>query len=56
MTREQILGIIRHSLTFVGGILITRGVITEGQSQEVVGAMVTLIGSIWSIIKNKAVQ
>jgi hypothetical protein len=53
MTKEQVLGIIRHSLTFVGGILIMKGVITEETSQEVIGAVLTAVGAVWSIIKNK---
>lgn len=54
MTKEQVLGLIRHSLTFVGGILIAKGLISEGTSTEIIGAVVTLVGSIWSVIKNKA--
>jgi hypothetical protein len=29
MSKEQILGIVRHTLTFVGGILIMKGFIDE---------------------------
>jgi hypothetical protein len=29
LTKEQLLGILRHTLTFVGGILITKGIIDE---------------------------
>lgn len=53
MNKEQIMGIIRHTLTFVGGILVIKGVISEGASQEIVGAVMTAVGAVWSIIKNK---
>lgn len=55
MKKEQILSIIRHTLTFVGGVLVTKGLIAEAVSSEVVGMVMTLIGTIWGIIdKNKA--
>ena len=54
MTKEQVLGLVRHTLTFVGGILIAKGLVTEGLTQEIIGAATTLVGAIWSAIKNKA--
>jgi hypothetical protein len=54
MSKEQILGIVRHTLTFVGGILIMKGFIDETTVTEIVGGVVTLAGTIWSVIeKNK---
>jgi hypothetical protein len=54
MSKEQILGIVRHTLTFVGGILIMKGLIDETTVTEIVGGVVTLAGTIWSVIeKNK---
>ena len=54
MKKEQLLGVIRHVLTFIGGVLITNGLVNEALSQELVGATITLIGGIWSIVeKNK---
>jgi hypothetical protein len=55
MTKDQILGIVRHGLTFVGGILIAKGLISEGTSQEIIGMVITLTGAVWSVIKNKTV-
>jgi hypothetical protein len=54
MTKEQILGVIRHGLTFIGGILITKGLIDETTSTEIIGGVIGLVGTIWSIISNKA--
>jgi hypothetical protein len=50
MKREQILGLIRHSLTFVGGIYVMRGIVQEQLAQEIVGGIITAIGGIWSVI------
>ncbi len=50
MKKEQVLGIVRHVLTFVGGILVARGIATEALSQELIGAAITLVGGIWSIV------
>lgn len=55
LTKDQILGIIRHTLTFIGGILVMRGIVDETAVTEIIGAGVTLVGTIWSIIdKNVA--
>jgi len=53
MKKEQVLGIIRHSLTFIGGILIMKGVVDESTFSEISGALITVIGSIWSVIVKK---
>jgi hypothetical protein len=54
MTKEKILGIARHVLTFVGGILITKGVVEEPIVNEVIGTIVTVIGTVWSVITKPA--
>ena len=55
LTQEQVLGIVRHILTFGGGILVTKGLLDEGMVAEISGAVITLIGAVWSIIeKSKA--
>ncbi len=54
MTLEKTLGIIRHALTFGGGFLVTSGYLAESTLETGIGAIVTLIGVIWSVIdKNK---
>lgn len=54
ITKEQFLGIIRHTLTFVGGILVMSGIVDDAALTEISGAALTLAGGIWSIInKNK---
>lgn len=55
LTQEQVLGIVRHTLTFAGGIVISRGLVDETVVTEIIGGVVTLVGAIWSIVaKNKA--
>jgi hypothetical protein len=51
MKKEQVLSIVRHSLTFVGGLLITKGYIDDQQLTELSGAIVSLVGLVWSIWK-----
>ena len=51
---DKLLGIIRHGLTFLGGVLVTQGVIDDALFAELFGAAMTLIGGVWSVIdKNK---
>jgi hypothetical protein len=52
--KDQILGLIRHTLTFVGGIAVAKGLIDESSVPEILGAIVTLIGSIWSVMVKKS--
>lgn len=53
LTKEQIIGIIRHGLTFVGGILVMKGLVDETTITEIVGGVMTLTGAIWSIVDKK---
>jgi hypothetical protein len=54
LSKDQIFGIVRHSLTFVGGILIMKGILDEPVWAEISGSVITLAGTIWSIVeKNK---
>ena len=54
LTKEQLLGIVRHTITFIGGILVMKGVVEDSMIQEILGGVTTLVGAIWSIVvKNK---
>ena len=53
LTREQVLGIVRHTLTFVGGIVVMKGLADQGMVNEIIGAAMTLTGAIWSVIAKK---
>jgi len=50
LTKEQLLGILRHTLTFIGGILIAKGLTDEATATEIIGGVITLTGTIWSVI------
>jgi hypothetical protein len=53
LTREQVLGIVRHALTFVGGIVVMKGWADESTVTEIIGGAMTLAGAIWSVIAKK---
>ena len=53
MTKEQVVGVIRHVITFVGGILVVKGVVDDAMVQEVLGGVLALVGTVWSIVEKK---
>lgn len=53
MDKEKVLGVVRHVLTFVGGVLVANGFFDDQIAQEIIGAVMTLTGAIWSVIAKK---
>jgi hypothetical protein len=53
LTKEQVLGIVRHALTFVGGIVVMKGWADDAMVTEIIGGVMTLTGAIWSVIVKK---
>lgn len=53
MNKDQVLGIIRHVLTAAGSILVLKGYTDEVTATTVVGAIITAVGAIWSIVDKK---
>jgi uncharacterized membrane protein YuzA (DUF378 family) len=54
LNKEKILGLVRHTLTFVGAIYISKGIVDETLVTELIGGAITLTSAIWSIVsKNK---
>ena len=51
--QDIILGVVRHTLTSAGGALIAKGTVTSVALDQGVGAVITLIGIVWSIIEKK---
>lgn len=56
MSQEQVLGIVRHLLTTVGGIIVSKGITDEGTMTTIVGGLVAVIGVVWSVWSNKKSQ
>jgi hypothetical protein len=53
LTKEQVLGIVRHALTFIGGIVVMKGWADDAMVTEIIGGVMTLTGAIWSVIVKK---
>jgi len=53
MNKEQIFGVIRHVLTFVGGILMIKGIGSESLFAEISGGVMGLVAAIWSLVEKK---
>jgi len=45
--------LIRHGLSAAGGFLVAKGLISADQVNELAGALITVLGIVWSIKKNK---
>lgn len=54
MNKDTILGIVRHILTFGGGSLVTKGFADTEQTDQLIGALMTIIGVVWSIIHKRS--
>lgn len=56
MNKEQIFGVIRHTFTAIGGIVVAQGYVSDSLFAELSGAVLTLVGVVWSILaKNQTV-
>jgi predicted DNA-binding transcriptional regulator len=53
MNKDQVLGIIRHVLTAIGSILVVKGYTDELTTTTAIGAIITAVGAIWSIVDKK---
>jgi hypothetical protein len=53
-TTDQYLGLIRHLLTVAGGALVAKGVVSDQVLNDVIGAVMTLIGFGWSMLIHAA--
>ena len=48
----NIASLIRHALTAAGGFFVAKGLASTEQITEIVGALSTVIGIIWSVKNN----
>jgi hypothetical protein len=53
MNFNTILGFVRHLLTFGGGFFVSSGMMDAATLETAVGAIATLIGIVWSVLKNR---
>lgn len=51
MTSEMVLAVVRHALTFGGGFLVSGGYATTDEVQGGIGAVMTVIGLVWSFYR-----
>jgi hypothetical protein len=50
----NIASLIRHILTAAGGFIVAKGLASADQIAEISGAVVIIIGVVWSIFNNKS--
>ena len=53
MNKEQIMGLVRHVLTFVGGVVVAKGLASDAMTTELIGGIMTVVGAAWSILSKK---
>lgn len=53
MSKEVTLGLVRHGLTFIGGLLVTKGILEAGVLTEIIGGIITIVGGLWSVLAKK---
>jgi len=53
MSKEKWYSVIRHTLTFVGGILVTKGIVDESVAEQIISGIMTLTGLIWGQLDKK---
>ena len=56
MDKKQLLGMVRHALTFIGGMLIMKGTIDATEWAEMSGSLIAVVGGIWSIMDKKKAE
>ena len=50
---SNLASLVRHGLTAAGGFLVAKGLASADQIGELAGALVTVIGVVLSMLKNK---
>ena len=54
LSKEELLGIVRHGLTFLGGLVMAGGLLDQGLWVELSGGLLTLTGVLWSILNKRS--
>lgn len=53
LSKEQVLGIARHVLTFAAGIVVAKGLVEESLAAELIGGILAVAAGVWSIVDKK---
>lgn len=53
---EEVKGLVRHLLTFGGGVLVSMGYMDNATAAQLVGAVSTIVGIIWSYLDKKQIK
>jgi hypothetical protein len=53
-TRSMLLALLRHGLTTAGGALTTQGLASSDEVNQLAGAVITIVGIVWSIFEKRA--
>jgi hypothetical protein len=51
MTKDSVLSVIRHALTFAGGAFLPAGAVSGDELQIAIGAIMTLVGLAWGVFE-----
>ena len=51
LMQSAIIALLRHLLTFIGGTLVTKGVIDTATLTEIIGAIITLLSVGWMAVE-----
>lgn len=51
MSKEQILGLIRHLITAVGGAVVMLGYLDSALVTEATGGIIAAVGFVWSFVE-----
>ena len=52
ITTDKMFSMIRHTLTFLGGILVSKGILTEVMFDDILGSALALFGVLWSLFRS----
>jgi hypothetical protein len=53
MNNEILLGLVRHILTAIGGVLVAKGSVDQSTVETVIGGIVAIVGAAWSVFSKK---
>lgn len=53
MNNEILLGLVRHILTAIGGVLVAKGSVDQSTVETVIGGIVAIVGAVWSVFSKK---